>query len=58
MHYSDKLRFKFDVESQTITLSIRINEDVVLSRKVPVSEFWIAIAQLKAQIDEVESGPN
>lgn len=52
MHYSDQIKVKLDWENKEVTISIRINEDIVISKKVPLSEFQILIAQFNAQMDD------
>lgn len=54
MHYSDQIRIKLDEKGEMVTISIRINEETVISKKVPIAEMHKFIAQFNALVNEIK----
>lgn len=54
MHYSDQLRVKVDKENRMVSLSVRIDENNVWTRKVPLADFQMMIADFQAQMETEE----
>ena len=51
MHYSDQLRVKVDKEARMVSLSVRIDENNVWTRKVPLADFQMMVASFNAQME-------
>lgn len=52
MHYSDQLRVKVDKEARMVSLSVRIDENNVWTRKVPLHDFLVMLAQFNEQMEQ------
>ena len=55
MHYPNPLRAKYEPDAKQVVLSVQISDDLVLVKRVPLSEFQVMVAQVQAQLDEATS---
>lgn len=52
MHFTEQLRVKVDKENRMISLSVRIDENNVWTRKITLADFQKMIADFNAQMEE------
>lgn len=52
-HYPDDVRFKIDKEQQKVVISIKISDDMVILKKMPLSEFKVRIDQIRHDLEQV-----
>ena len=51
-HFDTRFKVKIDKEKNSVSLSIRVNDDVVNVYKATINEFNIMIAQYQSQLYE------
>ena len=55
MKYSDIVKVKFNKEKNDVSLSIAVNEDIVITRKVSVDQFRLMVGQMQSTLEEVDN---
>jgi len=52
-HYPDDVKFKLDKEQRKVIISVKLGDDAVLLKRMPVEEFKVRIDQIRQELEEL-----